>query len=714
MRLAQRFGLLIGLATGFSVLSLVVFTGLLFYNLTGSITSAIEEDGQSSLTAVIETMGTVCSTQDELLRVKINNDLNVARDRMVSAGGASLSDQTETWDIVNQFTKAGSTVELPRLSVGDTWLGKISSLEASAPLVDEVKALVGGTCTVFQRVNEAGDMLRVATNVAKLDGTRAIGTYIPATNPDGKPNGVVATLLSGETFRGRAYVVNDWYLTAYEPIKDATGEVVGALYVGDKIESINSIRNAIASSVVGRTGESFVVLGDKFLIAPSWSSDGSDAASVLDDRGESRYQGLLETVRGEGGVQIAKVYDEQGSPRLVAAMHYEPWDWVIFCELPEQDIMGAVASVESAASGLAFWLPVIGVSVVVIAVLIGYLFAARFARPVQQVAATLAEIAEGEGDLTRRLPVVGGPEERALAGAFNNFASTVHDILVEVRGLSATVAGGTAEISSTSKQLVDDMTEQSRLIESTSAAVEELSQSADSVAERTEQAASLATEAGDVAHGSGETLGKTIRNLETIRDSVTAAADAVGLLGQRGAQIGEIIQVINDIADQTNLLALNAAIEAARAGEHGRGFAVVADEVRKLADRTTKATSQITESIEGMQSETDTSVEKINLGSEQANEGAREADQARGSLEKIVESASSVGTLVTDIAAAASEQSQASREISSSVETISRTSVQAREFSETVSNTSGHLAQNAETLSTLVARFKLDERKRSG
>jgi methyl-accepting chemotaxis protein len=121
-------------------------------------------------------------------------------------------------------------------------------------VVDDVKELVGGTATIFQRMNRQGNILRVATNVEKLDNTRAIGTYIPAVNPDGIPNPVVSTVMQGKTYRGIAYVVNAWYITAYEPIFDGQGEIVGVLYVGVKQENVESLRQAILKTQVGETG----------------------------------------------------------------------------------------------------------------------------------------------------------------------------------------------------------------------------------------------------------------------------------------------------------------------------------------------------------------------------------------------------------------------------------------------------------------------------
>ncbi len=172
----------------------------------------------ADLDHIAENIYGMCKAQQEMLQGNVNASLNVARDVLQRVGDVHLAEEAVTWQAVNQYTKASQQVQLPKMMVGETWLGKISDMSAAAPVVDKVQRLVRGTCTIFQKINDAGDMLRISTNVKKQDGSRAIGTYIPRTDPDGQPNPVVSTVLRGETYRGRAFVVDQWYITAYEPI----------------------------------------------------------------------------------------------------------------------------------------------------------------------------------------------------------------------------------------------------------------------------------------------------------------------------------------------------------------------------------------------------------------------------------------------------------------------------------------------------------------
>jgi len=155
--------------------------------------------------------------QQELLEEKLKANLNVATHVLAGLGGVRLGEEAVSWEAKNQFNGELTRVELPKMLLNGRWLGQNKSLAQETPLVDQIKSLVGGAVTLFQRMDSSGNMLRVATNVEAADGSRAIGTYIPVTNPDGTPNPVLKSVLSGQRFVGRAFVVNSWYLTAYDP-----------------------------------------------------------------------------------------------------------------------------------------------------------------------------------------------------------------------------------------------------------------------------------------------------------------------------------------------------------------------------------------------------------------------------------------------------------------------------------------------------------------
>jgi len=204
----------------------------------------------SNTKSVVQNVGSQLEALNDVLQAEIQNSLKVTWEVLSRNGRVSLNNlETVEWEAMNQYTKLSTKISIPKMMVGTEWLGQNRSLSVASPIVDEVKQLVGGTTTIFQRINERGDMLRVCTNVENLDNTRAIGTFIPAQNPDGSENPVVKSLLAGQAFDGRAYVVNAWYLTTYGPIYDQNRRIIGALYFGIMQEKTETLRKGITNTV---------------------------------------------------------------------------------------------------------------------------------------------------------------------------------------------------------------------------------------------------------------------------------------------------------------------------------------------------------------------------------------------------------------------------------------------------------------------------------
>ena len=203
-------------------------------------------------------------------------------------------------------------------------------------------------------------------------------------------------------------------------------------------------------------------------------------------------------------------------------------------------------------------------------------------------------------------------------------------------------------------------------------------------------------------------VNETIKGMNRISEVVQNSAEIVQQLGRSSGHIGEIVQVIDDIADQTNLLALNAAIEAARAGEQGRGFAVVADEVRKLAERTTKATKEIALMIIQIQKDTQSAVVSMEKGTKEVESGRKLADKAGESLKEIIAGAQSVVDIISQVAAASEEQSATSEQISKSIEAISSVTQQSTEGVQQVAKATEDLSRLTHNLQNLVKKFKIN------
>ncbi|MGD9791653.1 MAG: methyl-accepting chemotaxis protein [Phycisphaerales bacterium] len=334
-----------------------------------------------------------------------------------------------------------------------------------------------------------------------------------------------------------------------------------------------------------------------------------------------------------------------------------------------------------------------------------YLIVRSITRPLESCRELLANMAAG--DFTGRVTVGTTDEIADLAKSCNETAIRTGELITQVTRAAQEVARAAQEIDSAADESTHSIRQQSQGVNQIAAAIEELSASAIEVAHKAESASGRAAESGSVAGEGVNVVNDTIEQMQSISHAVTRTSELVSALGRRGQEIGEIVGVINDIADQTNLLALNAAIEAARAGEHGRGFAVVADEVRKLADRTQKATAEIAHSITGIQTETQRSVEEMKTGSSQVEIGVERATRAGETLHRIVQAASDVSENISSIAAGAGEQRAASDQISAAIQEIAAVSTSAAEGAERTTRAAETLASQSSELVEAVSRFKV-------
>ncbi len=287
------------------------------------------------------------------------------------------------------------------------------------------------------------------------------------------------------------------------------------------------------------------------------------------------------------------------------------------------------------------------------------------------------DIAQGEGDLTKRVSVGKGSDEIVeLSHNLNSFIEKMRLAVSSVKHVTNRLVGSTVQLSTRADEVVQAAEGQNaRVIQSVSS-VEEVTRTAGEVAQSSTEAARIAQETAKAARGGQEEMNQTVMGMQQISQAVVQVANIITTLGRSSDQIGEIVSVIEDIADQTNLLALNAAIEAARAGEQGRGFAVVADEVRKLAERTTKATKEIGDMIRQIQKDTRSAVLSMDQGTCQVGHGVALAKKTGEALANIHSMINATVGMIQQIANATEEQSSATRQIASDLEVMAQTTRQ--------------------------------------
>ncbi|QQS35457.1 MAG: cache domain-containing protein [Ignavibacteriales bacterium] len=313
------------------------------------------------------------------------------------------------------------------------------------------------------------------------------------------------------------------------------------------------------------------------------------------------------------------------------------------------------------------------------------------------------------GDLSVRLEIKNEDEIGKVFKGFNSLVENVGAIIEQVTQAVQATASASTQISSSTEEMAAGAQEQSAQAGEVASAVEQMTKTILETTKNASSASEASKNAGLIAKEGGSVVNQTIQGINRIAEVVKQSADTVQQLGKSSDQIGEIIQVIDDIADQTNLLALNAAIEAARAGEQGRGFAVVADEVRKLAERTTKATKEIALMIKQIQKDTSGAVESMNQGTLEVEKGKELANKAGDSLKQIITGAESVVDIVSQVAAASEEQSSAAEQISKNIESISAVTQESAQGVQQIARAAEDLNRLTNNLEELVAKFKIQE-----
>jgi len=536
--------------------------------------------------------------------------------------------------------------------------------------VDEFKDTSGGVATVFVRNGE--DFIRVSTSLTKQDGSRAIGTALDHQHP------AYQRLLAGQNYVGRAVLFERSYMTQYTPVRDSAGKVIAVLFVGfDYTDAQNAQFDNLKRFRIGQTG-SLALLDEqkKWLVPPAGVQALDQAIPVIIDLAKKPGAGRFWSDKNEDFYSVAVPFE--GGP------------WSVVASMPKAEIRAVTWAV-----GIRL---VIGS---VLAMLLAVGAAVWLLRSKLQPLSDLVRQAEalGAGDLSARLNVSSHDEIGQLARSFNQMGEALSTMVSHIRKAAEEVNSRAQALSGLSGGAYEGMEQQSGEITSMAGAVEEFSATSLNIADNMGNTERLAQENAQQTRIGRNSMQEASSSLEHIATALNSTATVINTLGQRSQEIGGIVGTITSIADQTNLLALNAAIEAARAGEQGRGFAVVADEVRNLASRTREATDEISAMIQSIQQETGNAITTMEHGNVLMQEGlSRNADVA-SALARIDEQSRSAGQQFAAITTATQEQSSTATLLSSNLQSIALANSEQREV---VSN----LAITAKELETLAAGLR--------
>ncbi|AMQ83870.1 methyl-accepting chemotaxis protein [Pseudomonas sp. FW305-BF6] len=398
-------------------------------------------------------------------------------------------------------------------------------------------------------------------------------------------------------------------------------------------------------------------------------------------------------------------------PKLGYTEYLAKWDMAVGTSVNLDGIEAQVAVVEAKVQermqGVV--LSIVGVAVVVLLVIAaaGMLLANTILRPLTLMKANLDDIAAGEGDLTRRLTITSQDELGELAGSFNRFVDKIHGLVRQITEMTSQLTGLVTQVSDQAQRSDQAMERQRHETDQVATAINEMSAAAQEVAKSAQNAAVAAQQTDEEGQTAKRVVAGSIKQIHALVDDIRSSGVSLDSLQQDVSSIVGVLGVIRSIAEQTNLLALNAAIEAARAGEAGRGFAVVADEVRALASRTQISTQEIQGMIDRLQAGTQSAVEAMRRSSEAGDGTSAQANQAGASLDAMADLIATINSMNAQIASAAEEQTAVAEEINRSVHQIAVAVDNVADETQLGAQTSRSLAELGQRLGKLVGQFRI-------
>ncbi|MCJ8299199.1 MAG: methyl-accepting chemotaxis protein [Pseudomonadales bacterium] len=432
--------------------------------------------------------------------------------------------------------------------------------------------------------------------------------------------------------------------------------------------------------------------------------DGKNVSNVKDASGKLLFVEIVKVARShpDGGI-LPYLWPKPNHDEPVEKVSYvkafQPWEWVVGSGIYIDDVDVIFFSQAKIALGMSLFL-------VLLLLCVSYIIARSILLPLNSTSSALLNLSQGEGDLTQTLSAAGNDEVTVLVRAFNNFVDKIKHTVIQVEEVGKSVNMSSLELSEITDINKQQLESQHMEITQVSTAVNQMSATVQDIASSAENAAAAARQADAEAQEGMIVMQSTTESIELLASNVDSAVSVINQLETESQRIGSVIEVIQSIAAQTNLLALNAAIEAARAGEQGRGFAVVADEVRTLASRTQQATEEINKMIEELQNQSEKAVQVMAESNENTKSTIEKVGNAALSLRTIVSSVNEISDMNIQIASAAEQQSAAANEIDQSIVRIASLADESFKSGNKVAESSVNLAALGDQLNTLISTFK--------
>lgn len=432
--------------------------------------------------------------------------------------------------------------------------------------------------------------------------------------------------------------------------------------------------------------------------------DGQNLSGFKDPDGNPIFNEFARIAKNQGAGFYNYRWPMPGAKDPVQKISYvqlfKPWGWVLGTGVYVDDIQAEFRSVTLKST-------VVRTIIIAIMTLLVLGIMRSITRPLREVADALQNIASGEGDLTQQLTYQGNDEIGELSKSFNTFTDKLRNIIIDLQQTAGVLQQSSSELDKAARNSLDSSERQLQETEQIATSMNEVTYSVQEVAKNAEQAASEVSEASQQVAAGQQSIHNSLQQTDLLSATIAEAVSVMEALAAESTQIGTVLEVINSIAEQTNLLALNAAIEAARAGEQGRGFAVVADEVRLLAQRTQQSTGEVQHMIDSLQKNSRAAVQVIQQSSETSARTVEQANIANASLEQITLALTALSDLNASIASSTLQQSHVAEEINQNINRVAGLATNSTAAAQQASSSSADLEQLARSLGKVLSQFRV-------
>jgi methyl-accepting chemotaxis protein len=690
------------------VITVLVLIGVAVWQTNSSLEISNQQINtfiNENITRISTDVYNLIQSQDESLQGQVTSAMNVMGNLVTASGGFTEGSSTVKWQAKNQLTGDTVDVSMPELLLGEAKIEKITEQMKTAPVVDKISSLVDVKATIFQPMPDGTGLLRVASNVIGKDGMRAIGTYIPAKDKDGKPNAVFTSVMGKRDYMGLAYVVDAWYVAKYHPIVDSTGKVIAVLFTGKKEESVSTLRYAIQNTIVGKNGYVGIVAGagdqkGRYVIPPSASMSDQLMSDEAGAESKDKYTEMVEKAVAlkSGETASYQVKDKDNNDRSIQISYYAPWDWIIVVNASLSDYQPFFNDLKDNQNRMIFLFVMIGIMLIII----NYFIVAPLARSIAQPISSLKEASKNlaVGNFNQEIPINRSDEVGDLAKAFRDMVEYFKDMSATATQLAAgdltaqvKVRGETDELGHAFGTMITEWKAAiTNLQQNTATLNDESIQLADGADQITDATSQISTTIQEISRGTiqqAESVNQSAVSMTNLSLSVEEVArgsrEQAGAVKQASEQVNEISSAILEVENRANLVQKEAGKAADSAQEGFKTVEGTLSGMRRIQDKVNLSVARvdemgarsleigkIVETIDDIASQTNLLALNAAIEAARAGEAGKGfsvvADEVRKLAERSSQSTREIGDLVKRIQKTIQDAISAMNESSTEVE----------------------------------------------